>query len=164
MRENYIMKTKEIQRETLNFHLARWQFLGKKIVFTNGVFDILHRGHIEYLSEARKQGDILVVGLNTDASVKRLKGLSRPVNDEKSRIIMLSALCSVDYIVLFEEDTPLELIRQIRPAVLVKGNDYNIEEIAGYDVLQSYGGQVITIPLTEGFSTTSLIEKIKRFG
>ncbi len=158
------MKTKEIQRDTLPQHLARWRFLDKKIVFTNGVFDILHRGHVEYLSEARKQGDLLIVGLNTDASVKRLKGAKRPVNDESARTVMLSALCSVDHIILFDEDTPIELIRQIRPAVLVKGQDYKAEEVVGYDVLQSYGGQVITIPLTEGFSTTNLIQKIQDFG
>jgi rfaE bifunctional protein nucleotidyltransferase chain/domain len=158
------MILKEIKRDTLSFHLARWRFEEKKIVFTNGVFDILHRGHIEYLAKAKEQGDILILGLNTDASVKRLKGDLRPVNDEKTRIIMLSALSFVDYIILFEEDTPLELIRQIRPAVLVKGNDYQKEEIVGYSLLQEYGGEVITIPLTEGYSTTKFIQKIQNLG
>jgi len=158
------MKTKQIKREELAFHLARWRFQEKKIVFTNGVFDILHRGHIEYLSEAKKQGDRLLIGLNTDASVKRLKGEKRPVNDEQARIIMLSALSFVDYIVLFEEDTPLELINEIRPAILVKGSDYQKEEIVGYDILQKYGGEVRTIELTEGFSTTNFIKKIQNLG
>jgi rfaE bifunctional protein nucleotidyltransferase chain/domain len=158
------MKTKQIKREKLPLHLARWTFQEKKIVFTNGVFDILHRGHIEYLSEAKKQGDLLIIGLNTDASVKRLKGESRPVNDEQSRIIMLSALSFVDSVILFEEDTPWELINAIKPSILVKGSDYQKEEIVGYDILQEYGGEVRTIELTEGFSTTNFIKKIQNLG
>ena len=158
------MKTKQIKRDKLNLHLARWRFQDKKIVFTNGVFDILHRGHVEYLSAAKKQGDLLVIGINTDASVKRLKGESRPVNDEQARIIMLSALSFVDYIILFEEDTPWELINTIKPSILVKGSDYQKEEIVGYDILQEYGGEVRTIELTEGFSTTNFIKKIQNLG
>ena len=158
------MKTKQIKTKNLQLHLARWRFQDKKVVFTNGVFDILHRGHIEYLSEAKKQGDILVLGLNTDASVKRLKGEERPINDEQSRIIMLSALSFVDCIILFEEDTPWELINTIKPSILVKGSDYKKEEIVGYDILQKYGGEVRTITLTEGFSTTNFIKKIQYLG
>ena len=134
---------------------------GKKVVFTNGCFDILHRGHVEYLSKASDCGDILVLGLNTDASVKRLKGENRPVNDEISRAIVLSGLFSIDHIVLFDEDTPYELIKSVQPDVLVKGADYNPEDIVGYDIVKAKGGEVVTISFVEGFSTTSTIEKMK---
>lgn len=134
---------------------------GKKVVFTNGCFDILHRGHVEYLSKASDCGDILVLGLNTDASVKRLKGENRPVNDEISRAIVLSGLFAIDHIVLFDEDTPYELIKSVQPDVLVKGADYNPEDIVGYDIVKAKGGEVVTISFVEGFSTTSTIEKMK---
>jgi rfaE bifunctional protein nucleotidyltransferase chain/domain len=128
-----------------------------KIIFTNGCFDLLHRGHIYYLSRAGEMGDLLVVGLNSDSSVSRLKGEGRPVNDQQARAEVLGALGMVDYIILFEEDTPLNLIRIIRPDVLVKGGDYNVKEIVGYKEVTSRGGKVVTIPLLEGYSTTSLL-------
>lgn len=134
----------------------------KKIVFTNGCFDILHRGHVEYLSKARDLGDVLVLGLNTDNSVKRLgKSPERPINTEDSRAIILAALECVDYIVLFDEDTPLELITKVLPDVLVKGDDYKPENIVGYDVVNKNGGIVKTITFVEGFSTTGIISKLK---
>ena len=143
----------------LTSHLTRWREQGLRIVFTNGCFDILHRGHVEYLSKASDMGDVLVVGLNTDASVKRLKGEGRPINDEQARALVLASLSLVDVVVLFDEDTPYELIKEVRPDVLVKGADYKPEEIVGYDIVTSYGGKVETVPLVEGYSTTSLISK-----
>ena len=139
----------------LTSHLSHWQ--GLKVVFTNGCFDILHRGHVEYLSKASDMGDVLVVGLNTDASVKRLKGEGRPINDEQARALVLASLSFVDAVVLFDEDTPYELIKAIRPDVLVKGADYKPEEIVGCDIVTSYGGKVETVPLVEGYSTTQLL-------
>jgi rfaE bifunctional protein nucleotidyltransferase chain/domain len=130
-----------------------------RIVFTNGCFDLLHRGHIYYLSRAREMGDLLVVGLNSDSSVTRLKGEGRPVNDQAARAEVLGALVMVDYIILFEENTPLNLIRTLRPDVLVKGGDYKTEEIVGHDEVNSWGGTVVTVPLLEGYSTTSLLKK-----
>ena len=130
-----------------------------RIVFTNGCFDLLHRGHIYYLSRAREMGDLLLVGLNSDGSVSRLKGKGRPVNDQKARAEVLGALGMVDYIILFEEDTPLNLIRALQPDILVKGGDYRIEEIVGYNEVTSRGGKVVTIPLLEGYSTTSIIDR-----
>ena len=135
----------------------------KKIVFTNGCFDILHSGHCKYLGDARKLGDVLIVGLNTDASVKRIKGaMNRPINDEINRAIVLDALKAVDYVVLFDDDTPYNLIAEIIPDILVKGSDYNIENIIGADIVINNGGEVITIDLLEGQSTTNIIEKIKK--
>ena len=134
----------------------------KKIVFTNGCFDIIHSGHCFYLTEAKKLGDILIVGLNTDASVKRLKGETRPVNNEDDRAIVLSCLKPVDYVVLFDEDTPFNLIRNIIPNVLVKGGDYTIENIVGADIVLENGGEVKVIPFVEGKSTTKIIEKISK--
>ncbi|HQV85060.1 MAG TPA: D-glycero-beta-D-manno-heptose 1-phosphate adenylyltransferase [Chitinophagaceae bacterium] len=140
---------------------AQWRILGKKISFTNGVFDILHQGHIFSLSQAAKEGDYLVVGLNADVSVKRLKGESRPVNDQDSRALILASLLMVDAVVLFEEDTPLELIKAILPDVLVKGGDYTVEQIAGAKEVIKNGGKVVINPILEGFSTTSLIKQMK---
>jgi rfaE bifunctional protein nucleotidyltransferase chain/domain len=130
-----------------------------RIVFTNGCFDLLHRGHIYYLSRAKEMGDLLVIGLNSDDSVTRLKGPGRPLNTEESRAEVLGALAMVDHIIIFGEDTPLNLILAIRPHVLVKGGDYRKEEIVGYREVISWGGEVVTIPLLEGYSTTSLINR-----
>lgn len=152
-----IVRNKEDLRTTLN----QWRFKDEKIVFTNGCFDILHRGHVEYLAKAAALGSKLIIGLNTNASVRRLKGESRPINDEAARAILLSSLIFTDKIVLFDEDTPHELIRFIQPDILVKGNDYKPEEIVGYDILKAKGGEVVTIELTEGFSTTSILNKLK---
>ncbi len=137
------------------------KFVGKKIVFTNGCFDILHPGHVTYLNQARDLGNFLVLGLNTDASVKQLnKAPNRPINKELDRATVLAALSCVDAIVLFNEQTPLELITYLNPNILVKGNDYELEKIVGYTVVKANGGEVITIPFLEGYSTTRLIENI----
>jgi rfaE bifunctional protein nucleotidyltransferase chain/domain len=138
-----------------------WQFQGKRVVFTNGCFDILHLGHVEYLAKARDLGHILIIGLNTDNSVRRLKGPTRPVNPEQARAAILAALSFVDAVVLFDEDTPENLIRTIRPDILVKGKDYEEKAIVGADFVRSTGGQVVTIELTPGFSTTSTIERLQ---
>ncbi|MBQ4440542.1 MAG: D-glycero-beta-D-manno-heptose 1-phosphate adenylyltransferase [Bacteroidales bacterium] len=134
----------------------------KKIVFTNGCFDILHTGHVTCLAKARQMGDLLVVGLNSDESVRRLKGAERPVNDEHSRALLLAALEAVDYVTIFEEDTPYNLICQVKPDILVKGGDYVLDNIVGADFVRQHGGQVCTIPLVEGFSTTSIIDHLKQ--
>lgn len=134
----------------------------QKIVFTNGCFDILHRGHITYLAQARQMGDLLVVGLNSDASVRRLKGPERPVNDEQSRALLLAALEMVDYVVLFEEDTPYNLILKVKPDLLVKGGDYDIDNIVGADFVRQRGGEVRTIPFVQGFSSSSIIDHLKQ--
>ena len=154
------IKNKLLSREALETKLAEWRSAGETIVFTNGCFDILHRGHVEYLAQAADLGDKLIIGLNTDASVKRLKGESRPVNDEKSRALLLSALQFVDVVVFFDEDTPYELIKQVLPDILVKGNDYKPEEIVGYDIVTAKSGKVLTINLVEGFSTTNIIKRL----
>lgn len=146
--------------EALGTTLALWKFKNEKIVFTNGCFDILHRGHVDYLIQAASLGTKLVVGLNTDASVRRLKGETRPVNDEEARALLLASMSFTDKIIFFEENTPLELIRFIQPDVLVKGNDYKPEEIVGYDIVKNKGGEIITIQLTPGFSTTSILNRI----
>lgn len=139
-----------------------WQNQGKKVVFTNGCFDILHVGHVTYLEEAKNEGDILVVGVNTDASVRVLKGPSRPIHDEQSRLMVLAALESVDAVILFAEDTPLELISTLRPDILVKGGDYPVESIVGYSLVTGYGGTVKTLSLVEGYSTTLTEQKLKK--
>jgi rfaE bifunctional protein nucleotidyltransferase chain/domain len=140
---------------------ARLKRAGKKIVFTNGVFDILHRGHVEYLSKAKSFGDVLIVGLNTDSSARRIKGRHRPIQKQKDRAIILLSLQAVDYIVLFSEDTPDKLIRQVRPDVLVKGADYKISDIVGADFVKSYGGIVRRVKLTKGASTSTIIRKLQ---
>ena len=141
--------------------IASWKVLGKTVAFTNGCFDILHEGHIFSLSAAAKEADYLVVGLNSDASVKRLKGESRPVNTQHSRALLLASLLMVDAVVIFEENTPLELITAIKPDVLVKGGDYTIEQIVGSKEVVANGGRVVINPIVEGFSTTGLIQQIK---
>lgn len=133
----------------------------RRIVFTNGCFDIIHAGHVKYLAEAKKLGDVLFLGLNSDQSVRRLKGDSRPINSEADRASVLSALRSIDYVVVFGEDTPENIIRTIRPDVLVKGGDYKIENIVGADFVKSEGGEVVTIDFVDGKSTTRIIEKMK---
>ncbi len=132
----------------------------RRIVFTNGCFDILHRGHVTYLAAARALGDVLVLGLNSDASVRRLKGPSRPINSTEDRAAVMDALRAVDYVTIFDEDTPLELIKSVKPDILVKGGDYEIDDIVGADFVQARGGSVRTIPFVEGKSTTGLIRAI----
>ena len=140
---------------------AQWRVLNKKIVFTNGVFDILHQGHIFSLSQAAKEADYLIVGLNADVSVKRLKGETRPINNQESRSLVLASMVMVDAVVIFEEDTPLELIKTIMPDVLVKGGDYTLEKIAGAKEVIAAGGKVVINPILKGFSTTGIIEQAK---
>jgi rfaE bifunctional protein nucleotidyltransferase chain/domain len=141
--------------------VAQQRVTGRRIVFTNGVFDIIHPGHVDYLAQARDLGDFLVLGLNEDESVKKLnKGANRPLNDLHARATVLAALACVDLIVPFKEDTPEELIRFLSPDVLVKGDDYSVEQIAGHQHVLSRGGKVVTIPLLKGYSTTALIKKI----
>jgi D-glycero-beta-D-manno-heptose 1-phosphate adenylyltransferase len=155
------LNNKIIDRETASAIVKRLREQSHKVVFTNGCFDIVHPGHVDYLARARDLGDFLVVGLNTDSSVKRLqKAPGRPVNDENSRAMVLAALASVDAIVLFDEDTPYELISLLQPDVLVKGSDYKKHEVVGHDIVEARGGEVVTIPLLEGFSTSAIIRKI----
>ena len=137
------------------------QSRGGTVVFTNGVFDLLHPGHIRYLQEARALGDILIVGVNSDRSVKRIKGPQRPITAELERAEVLMAVASVDAVVLFDEDTPDRIIRTIQPDVLVKGADWNADEIVGRDVVEARGGRVVRIALAEGFSTTELIRRVQ---
>ena len=155
-----IIKRKVIDLNQLQHALYRWRFLSKRLVFTNGCFDILHLGHIDYLSKASDLGDILIVGVNSDASTSRLKGPHRPINNEEQRSILLAAMHFIDAVIVFDDPTPLELIKMVRPDVLVKGSDYNLSNIVGADVVQAYNGQVKTIDFLPGYSTTLIEEKI----
>jgi len=141
--------------------VSAWKKEGKKVVFTNGVFDLLHIGHITYMAKASELGDKLIIGLNSDSSVKRIKGDDRPVNDENSRAALLAALFFVDAIVLFNEDTPINLITSLMPDILVKGADYDIENIVGAKEVLANGGEVKTISFVDGYSSTSIIQKIR---
>lgn len=140
----------------------RKHWKGQKVVFTNGCFDILHLGHVDYLEKAASKGDKMIVALNKDASVSKLKGPTRPVNNENARARIIAALSFVDAVVFFSEDTPLSLIKQLLPDVLVKGSDYNISNIVGADIVIENGGKVETIELVEGYSTTNIINKINQ--
>jgi len=142
--------------------VSQWKNEGKKIAFTNGVFDLLHKGHIFSLSQAAKQGDILIIGLNSDNSVKRLKGNARPINDQDARALLLASLIMVDAVIIFEEDTPIKLITSILPDVLVKGGDYTINEIAGAKEVIANGGKIVINPILDGFSTTAIINAISK--
>ncbi|MBW6460017.1 MAG: D-glycero-beta-D-manno-heptose 1-phosphate adenylyltransferase [Bacteroidales bacterium] len=153
-----VTQGKILDQAILSNRLAMWRFQMRKIVFTNGCFDVLHRGHIEYLSKARDLGDMLIIGLNTDDSVKRIKGEGRPVQDQASRALILASLRFVEAVILFDEDTPYDLISMIKPDVLVKGGDYSEETIVGADIVKENGGEVVTIPLVEGYSTSGLIK------
>jgi rfaE bifunctional protein nucleotidyltransferase chain/domain len=153
---------KILNRDDLRIASQKWRSEEKVIVFTNGCFDILHRGHVEYIANAKKLGDILVVGLNADISVKKLKGFDRPFVTENDRAYILSQLISVDVVSIFEEDTPLNLIELLKPDVLVKGGDYSLDEIVGRKEVERSGGKVVAIPLVAGRSSTGLIEKIRK--
>jgi D-glycero-beta-D-manno-heptose 1-phosphate adenylyltransferase len=161
---NYLelAKLKILNDDYLNQMLAFWRFKQFKIVFTNGCFDILHLGHIDYLSKARSLGDLLIIGLNTDVSVSRIKGPERPVNDQKARSMLLASMTFVDAIVFFDDDTPYDLIEQIQPHVLVKGTDYKPDDIVGADLVKANGGRVVTIDFLEGYSTSSIIHKLRQ--
>jgi len=153
--------SKVAKREQLQSLLTYWRLKNNKIVFTNGCFDLLHKGHVEYLSSAADHGDVLVVGLNSDDSVKRIKGEKRPIQDESSRVLTLASLKMVTVVVLFDEDTPYNLINEVQPDVLVKGADYKEADIVGADIVKSKGGEIITINLSEGYSTSNIISKIR---
>ena len=155
-------QTKILSRSELLQKKEEWQAAGKSIAFTNGCFDILHAGHIASLSEAAKHGDVLVVALNADRSVKLLKGNDRPVNDENARAIVLAAIEVVDAVTIFSEPTPRELIVDLKPDVLVKGGDYKVEDIAGAKEVMDNGGKVVINPIVEGFSTTAIIRKLNK--
>lgn len=161
MRSGDSIPSKILTLPELKRKLAQWRLLGKTVVFTNGCFDILHAGHIASLTEAAKYGDLLIIGLNSDSSIKGLKGTNRPVNDEHSRALLLASLAMTDAVVLFSDPTPRELIVEIKPDVLVKGGDYKVEDIAGAAEVLGWGGKVIINPIVEGYSTTSLINKIQ---
>ncbi|HZX63086.1 MAG TPA: D-glycero-beta-D-manno-heptose 1-phosphate adenylyltransferase [Bacteroidales bacterium] len=160
MKKLVFLSSKILDREQLRRACALWNFKEMKVVFTNGCFDILHLGHIEYLAKAANLGDVLVIGMNSDHSVHRIKGDNRPINDEHSRSMVLAALGFVTAVVLFDEETPYELIKTIQPDVLVKGRDYKIKEIVGHDIVLAKGGKVKTIELTPGYSTTGIEQKI----
>ena len=162
MKQGNKIKDRIFSQEQLLSQIKWWRLINKTVAFTNGVFDILHEGHIKVLSQAASYADVLIVGVNSDASVKRLKGNSRPINNEHSRSLILASLMVVDAVVIFEEDTPLNLIKKIMPDVLVKGGDYTAETIVGAREVISKGGKVEIIPLEEGFSTTGIIDKMKK--
>jgi len=154
IRSKIVADPKEIETQ-----LAFWHERHMRIVFTNGCFDILHRGHVEYLATAANLGNVLIIGLNSDESVKRLKGPTRPVQDEYSRAEILAALTFVTKVIYFGEDTPYNLIKAIKPSILVKGGDYKIEDIVGYDIVTQNGGEVVTIDFVDGYSTTNILNK-----
>lgn len=161
MKQLEIIQSKILNWDNIQPWLANWRFHNQKIVFTNGCFDILHMGHIEYLSKAADLGQILIIGLNTDESVRRLKGNHRPINPQDARATILASMRFVDAVIPFDQDTPYELIKLIQPDVLVKGADYKEEEIVGYDIVRNRGGAIKTINLVEGFSTTGIEERIR---
>lgn len=155
-----IIKSKIFTLENLEPDIARWKFFNKTIVFTNGCFDIIHPGHIDYLSKAADQGDVLIIGLNSDDSVRKIKGENRPVLNENARSLILASLHFVDAVVIFDEETPYNLIQNIKPDILVKGSDYEIDDIIGADIVTKSGGQVKTIDLLPGYSSSEIMKKI----
>ncbi|HEY6901288.1 MAG TPA: D-glycero-beta-D-manno-heptose 1-phosphate adenylyltransferase [Puia sp.] len=155
-----IIQQKIFDLPALQHQVRRWRLLSKKIAFTNGCFDILHQGHITSLSEAAREADFLIVGLNTDDSTRRLKGPTRPVNSQEARATVMASLLMVDAVVLFDEDTPLNLITTLGPDVLVKGGDYTLDQIVGAKEVMAAGGRVVINPILPGFSTTGIIDKI----
>jgi len=155
------LNTKIYSLEELGNKVNAWKKAGEEIVFTNGCFDIIHKGHIEVLAQTADLGDKLIIGLNSDSSIQKLKGEGRPIIDEQSRAILLASLSFVDAVVLFSEDTPINLISTLLPDVLAKGGDYKISSIVGHKVVQENGGQVILVPFVDGFSSTTIIDKIK---
>jgi len=156
-----IIESKILTPETLKHQLGLWRFMDKKIVFTNGCFDILHLGHIDYLCKAADLGDVLLVGLNTNPSVSKIKGPHRPINDERQRSMIIASLHFVDAVVFFDEPTPYELIKTVQPDILVKGADYKPEDIVGADIVKAKGGKIMTLDYLDGYSTTLIEQKIK---
>jgi rfaE bifunctional protein nucleotidyltransferase chain/domain len=158
-----IIKDKIVSKDQLKWVLVNWKFKGEKIVFTNGCFDILHQGHVDYLSKASDKGSRLIVAVNSDTSLRKLnKGENRPLQDEYSRALIIASLQFVSRVIIFDEDTPFELISYIKPNVLVKGSDYSIEQIVGHDVVLKSGGTVDTIDFLDGYSTSKIVEKAKK--
>ena len=155
------IKNKIISLEDAKIKVNRWKNSGEKIVFTNGCFDIIHRGHIEVLARTADLGDKLIVGLNSDSSIEKIKGENRPIINEQSRAILLSALNFVDAIIIFPEENPLNLISNLMPDILAKGGDYEISTIVGHEIIKENGGEVILIPFVDGFSSSNIINKIK---
>ncbi|MES2773661.1 MAG: D-glycero-beta-D-manno-heptose 1-phosphate adenylyltransferase [Bacteroidota bacterium] len=162
MKRPDIIPNKIFTLEKLLRQVHSWRATGGTVSFTNGVFDILHQGHIVSLSDAAKEADYLIVGVNSDASVKRLKGPERPVNNEESRALLLAAMVMVDAVIVFDEDTPLTLITTLLPDVIVKGGDYTLEQIVGAKEVMGNGGRVVINPILEGFSTTGIIEQMRK--
>ncbi len=156
-----VIQNKIIDKDALSKLVANYQLKNQKIVFTNGCFDLLHQGHVTYLAQAASLGNRLIVGINSDNSVQKLKGIHRPIKDEKSRTLIMASLHVISAVIVFDEDTPLELIKIIKPDFLVKGGDWEPAKIVGSDIVQSYGGQVISIPFIDGYSTTAIETKIK---
>jgi D-beta-D-heptose 7-phosphate kinase/D-beta-D-heptose 1-phosphate adenosyltransferase len=159
-KQSYQRKTKLTSRQGAAEQAERWRTRGFRVGFTNGCFDLLHPGHLSTLRQAKAACDYLVVAINSDASVKRLKGPSRPVQDETARTAILSALEMIDLVVVFDEDTPIEYIKAVKPDVLVKGGQYKLEEVVGYDLIASWGGKVVRAEMEDGFSTTNTIRKM----
>lgn len=153
---------KIVGREKLAAIATRARGSGRRVVFTNGCFDLVHVGHVRYLAAARDAGDLLIIGVNDDASVRRLKGPSRPLVPEAARVEVLAALAAVDYVTLFGEDTPYDLISAVQPDVLVKGSDWAADDVVGRDIVEARGGRVLLIPVVAGFSTTSLLERLRK--
>ena len=156
------INSKIFSLDDLKNQVNAWKQAGEEVVFTNGCFDIIHRGHIEVLAQTADLGDRLIIGLNSDSSIQKLKGEDRPIMTENSRAILLAALSFVDAVILFPEDTPINLISTLLPKILAKGGDYEIETIVGHEIVENNGGQVILIPFVEGFSSTTIIDKIKK--
>ncbi len=156
------IQSKIIDIKDIEPFLTYWRLKNNKIVFTNGCFDILHRGHVEYLAKAASYGNILIVGLNTDDSIRRIKGSLRPIQDQYARALVLASLHFVSVVILFDEDTPYELIKRVQPDVLIKGSDYKAEDVVGNDIVKAKGGEIATIDFIDGYSTTSIIEKLKK--
>lgn len=162
MSKHSSVRTKIMEtQQALQSQLDLWRREKQTIVFTNGCFDILHRGHVDYLAKAADLGNKLIIGVNTDASVSKLKGPHRPIQDQESRMLILASLTFVDAVILFDEPTPYELIKLVQPDILVKGSDYQVENIVGYDIVQAKGGEIKTIDFIPGYSTSAIESKIK---
>ena len=161
MSKRNIIESKILKGEQIDRMLAYWSFRDFSIVFTNGCFDILHKGHLDFLARASDLGDVLVVGLNTDRSVSAIKGPGRPMMDEKSRTLLLASLSFVTAVILFDQETPVELISQVRPDILVKGSDYRLEEIVGREIVTELGGKVFTLDIVRGYSTSTIINRLR---
>ncbi len=162
MNNRDIIRSKILPDKDVESMLALWKSEDQQVIFTNGCFDIMHMGHVDYLSRAADLGGVLVVGLNSDKSVRSIKGPGRPLQDEASRSFLLASLFFVNAVILFDQDTPVELLNRIKPGILVKGNDYKPEEVVGADIVTSHGGRIMTLDIVKGYSTTSIINKSSR--